>query len=301
MKRSPWEFSHRKGLDPHGPEAPPPKLMAPRAGLNEAAGPAAHLVALAHAVGLALQRRGIHAHALVMLAVFRQQVPRHIGVGRKVAGAQDDALAGHVLSVAVGTLGDDAGHCTALILGEHRGLLAAVPRDAEVLALQNGELLELVQTRQGSHAVHGRMLDRAHELHHAGPGLEAAAIQRIVHRAIQGKAALVNADHAVIEGADGRVGLAHQLDAIVGPVHQRGCMVEHLAGIRHELANNLGVHTTTGAQAELLHDLALVIGPEPALDEELGIHMADVLALHLATVLGRLLDDSHLRAALGCG
>lgn len=95
------------------------------------------------------------------------------------------------------------------------------------------------------------------------------------------------------------VGGLGDLDAAVGPLHQSGRMIEHLAGIRNELADDLGVHATGGALNELGGRFAHVVGAIPLVDQPLGVDVSDVLALDPAVLLGDQIDHHYLGAPFG--
>ena len=78
-------------------------------------------------------------------------------------------------------------------------------------------------------------------------------------------------------------------------------MIDGLAGVRHVLADELGTHAAAATDAELLDDFAHVEGAIALIDEELGIAVADILALHLAGFLAGFLYDVNFGATLGCG
>ena len=273
-------------------------------GLHDGADPAGHPLAVADAVGEAKEVVLRETLAGVELGDVGIEVPGHLGISAVVAQAEDNALGGLVLHVGlvVELLGDGAGHSAGLVGGELEGALAIVPLGAELLALEDGELHDLVEARHGSAAGDGVVVgDLAHELRDCGVGTVAAAHHGVLDGAV-GRGARHLADD--LRGVEGRrVGVAlgslHDVDAVIGPGHEALQVVEHLAGVGQVLADDLRVAAATGAAHELVGDLAHVVGAIALVDEPLGVDVADVLALHLAGVLSGLLHDGDLRAALG--
>ena len=270
-------------------------------------GPAAHLDAVAHAARHAGHVLGVLAGAHGPLHELALEGPHHIGVAAVVAGGQDHGVARVVLDVgAVGALGDGAGHAAGLVLGQHHAALLEVVGGAELLALEDRELHHLVEAREGTgdrdHVGIDVVADVAHEHRGARPAAVAAAAHRVLHVAVEGDAGDLADALAGIEWAHlGVVGGGHELDALVGPLHEAHEVVHRLAGVGHVLAHELLTHAAARADAELLDDFAHIVGAKALVDEPLGVAVADVLALDLAHVLGHLFDDVDLGAALGRG
>ena len=80
---------------------------------------------------------------------------------------------------------------------------------------------------------------------------------------------------------------------VVRPRDKADRMIEHLAGVRHELAQDFDVHATARALRKFGGHLAYIVGTESLVDEPLGVHMPDVLALDLAVLLGHHIDDNR--------
>ena len=261
--------------------------------LDHAAGPDAHLVAGAGARASACPILSRGAGALAPLQALVQQGPAHLGVADVVAGAQDDALGGvelHVVAVGVG--GDEARHVAGLVLHELDTGVLEVPGSAVLL----GVLLDVLVHELDVVAV------VAVELGIAGPGLVAAALdgvldvgarpgslrvaQRVVEHVGHVEVALVRrglaVDHHKRAGEVhvGVVGLALLLVGVVDLL----VAVEHGTGVLHERLDDVGVHAASGALAEFGGNLAGVVGAKAAVDEELRVDMADVLAVPAAHV-----------------
>ena len=179
-----------------------------------------------------------------------------------------------------------------------------MPLGAELLALENGELHDLVEARHGGAAGDGVvMADLTHELRNCGIGAIAAAHHGVLDRAVgRGTGDLADELARVVGRHVGvALGGGHDVNALIRPGHEALQVIEHLAGVGDELTDDLGVAAAAGATHELVGDLAHVVGAIALVDEPLGVDVADVLALDLAHVLGPLLDHDDLGAALGSG
>ena len=278
-----------------------------RRGLHDGADPAGHLLAVARAVCEGREQVVLReALAGVELGDVGVEVPGHLCVAAVVAQAEDDAGLGVVLHVrlVVELLGDSTGDGAALVSRELEGALAIVPLGTELLALEDGELHDLVEARHGGAAGDGVvMADLAHELGDCGVGAVAAAHHGVLDGTV-GRGAGDLADK--LAGVVGRhVGVAlgggHDVDALIRPGHEALQVVEHLAGVGDELADDLRVAAAAGTTHELVGNLAHVVRTIALVDEPLGVDVADVLALDLAHVLGPLLDHDDLGATLGRG
>ncbi len=262
-------------------------------GLDHAARPDAHLVAGAGARAGRGPVVGGRAGALGPLHALVQQRPAHLGVADVVAGGEDDTLGGvelHVVAVGVG--GDQAGHVARLVLDELDAGVLVVPGRAVLLRVLHDVLVDELDV----------VALIAVELGVARPGLVAAALdgvghagarpcglgvaQRVLEHVGHVELALVRHSLAVdhdlgaAEEHGGVVGLALLLVGVVDLL----VAVEHGAGVLDERLDDVGVHAAAGALAELAGDLAGVERAEAAVDEELRVDVADVLAVPAALV-----------------
>ena len=277
-------------------------------GLDHAACPAGHLVALAVAGACRGPAVSGRAAALSPLHALVQQRPAHLGVADEVACAQDDALVAVVAVVgAVCALGVHAGDLAALVLDELDALALKVPGTVGgLLHILDDVLVDVLDV----------VALIAVELGVAGPGQVAAAadgvaglvlavsclgvaqrvLEHIAQVVVTGTACGL-AVHPLVAGLAVAGGLGHD-DSGIGQIHVAvvglalfliGVVdlliaVEHLAGILHEVLDDLGVHTACGTLAELGGDGTGVIGAIAALDQQLGVDVADVLAVPAAHV-----------------
>ena len=98
--------------------------------------------------------------------------------------------------------------------------------------------------------------------------------------ALVGHGLAVNHNERAGEMHVGVVGLALLLVGVIDLL----VAVEHGAGILHERLDDVRVHAASGTLAELGGNLAGVVGTKAAVDEELRVDMADVLAVPAAHV-----------------
>ena len=287
---------------------------ATRGGLDHAACPAGHLVALAVAGACRGPAVSGRAAALSPLHALVQQSPAHLGVADEVACAQDDALVAVVAVVsAVGALGVHAGDLAAVVLDELDALALKVPGTVGgLLHILDDVLVDVLDV----------VALIAVELGIAGPGQVTAAAdgvaglvlavgslgvaqgvgEHIAQIVVPGTACRL-AVHPLVAGLAVAGGFGHD-DSGISQIHiavvglalslvgvvDLLVAIEHGTGVLHKVLDDLRVYTAGCTLAELGGDGTGIIGAVATLDEQLGVHMADILAVPAAHIVTRALQ-----------
>ena len=283
--------------------------------------------------GPGIRRRTV---ALGPLHALVEQRPAHLRIADEVAGAEDDALVAVVAVVlAVGVLGVQADDLPVLVLDELDALAAEVPGGAfallhvlddvlvdvlDVVALiavelrvaRPGQVVAAADRVGGVLLAVGRLRVAQRILEHVAHVEVALAVRRLAVDPLVAGLAVAGGgrhdDRGVLHEHVAVVLLALRLVGVVDLL----IAVEHRAGILHEVLEDVRVDAARGALAELRGNRAGVIRAVAALDEQLGVDVADVLAEPAAHVgagaLGidevlplLLLHDGHGRALVHDG